>query len=76
MRRWREGWFLRDGFKIAVAKTQAVEMMSLFTVKEAFFLEDFPNYGLGGGSYGCSPVSQGISVGYNDTYGSHLTVCF
>lgn len=38
--------------------------------------EDFPNYGLGGGSYGCSPISQGISVGYNDTYGSHLDGMF
>ena len=34
--------------------------------------DDFPNYGLGGGQYGCSPVSQGISSGYNDTYGSYL----
>lgn len=33
---------------------------------------DFPNYGLGGGSYGCSPVSQGISSGYSDIYGEHL----
>ena len=38
--------------------------------------EDFPNYGLGGGSYDCSPISQGISVGYNDTYGSHLDGMF
>ena len=38
--------------------------------------EDFPNYGLGGGSYNCSPISQGISVGYNDTYGSHLDGMF
>ena len=38
--------------------------------------DDFPNYGLGGGSYGCSPVSQGISVGYNDTYGRHLDGMF
>jgi len=37
---------------------------------------DFPNYGLGGGSYGCSPISQGISVGYNDTYGSYLDGMF
>ena len=34
--------------------------------------DDFPNYGLGGGQYGCSPISQGISSGYNDTYGSYL----
>jgi hypothetical protein len=40
------------------------------------FEEDFPNYGLGGGSYGCSPVSQGISSGYTDTYGSHLDGMF
>ena len=38
--------------------------------------EDFPNYSLGGGGYGCSPVSQGISVGYNDTYGSYLDGMF
>jgi hypothetical protein len=37
---------------------------------------DFPNYGLGGGSYGCSPISQGISAGYNDTYGQHLDGMF
>ena len=40
------------------------------------FQDDFPNYGLGGGSYGCSPVSQGISSGYTDTYGSHLDGMF
>ena len=33
---------------------------------------DFPNYGLGGGSYTCSPVEQGISVGFTDIYGSGL----
>lgn len=33
---------------------------------------DFPNYGLGGGSYGCDPVSQGISSGYSDIYGEYL----
>ena len=38
--------------------------------------DDFPNYGLGGGSYGCSPISQGISSGYNDTYGSYLDGMF
>ena len=31
---------------------------------------------MGGGQYGCSPVSQGISVGYNDTYGSYLDGMF
>lgn len=29
---------------------------------------NFPNYGLGGGSYGCSPTVQGISSGYTDIY--------
>lgn len=33
---------------------------------------NFPNYGLGGGSYNCSPVEQGISSGYTDIYGKHL----
>jgi hypothetical protein len=40
---------------------------------------DFPNYGLGGGSYSCSPVVQGISSGYVDIYwtsleGMHLEI--
>jgi len=33
---------------------------------------DFVNWGLGGGTYNCSPVEQGISVGYTDIYGEHL----
>lgn len=31
-----------------------------------------PNYGLGGGNYGCGQVSQGISVGYTDVYYEYL----
>lgn len=33
---------------------------------------DFPNYGLGGGNYGCSPTIQGISSGYTDIYSENL----
>lgn len=33
---------------------------------------DFDNYGHGGGSYNCSPISQGISAGYTDLYGEWL----
>ena len=33
---------------------------------------NFPNYGLGGGSYNCSQVSQGITVGYTDVYWEEL----
>jgi len=29
---------------------------------------NFPNFGLGGGAYNCSPVVQGISSGYTDIY--------
>ncbi len=29
---------------------------------------NFPNFGLGGGNYGCSSVVQGISSGYTDIY--------
>lgn len=32
----------------------------------------FPNWGLGGGSYGCSVVEQGISSGYTDIYSESL----
>lgn len=33
---------------------------------------DFPNYNLGGGSYNCSPIEQGISVGHTDIYDENL----
>lgn len=33
---------------------------------------DFPNWGLGGGNYNCSPIEQGISVGYTDIYNQNL----
>ncbi len=33
---------------------------------------DFPNYGLGGGGYACSPTVQGISSGYVDIYWTDL----
>ncbi|MFM7079601.1 MAG: proprotein convertase P-domain-containing protein [Bacteroidota bacterium] len=32
----------------------------------------FPNYGLGGGNYGCSLTMQGISAGYTDIYYQYL----
>lgn len=33
---------------------------------------DFANYGHGGMQYSCSPIVQGISVGWTDVYGEHL----
>ncbi len=33
---------------------------------------DFPNWGLGGGSYNCSSYGQGISSGYEDIYSKSL----
>jgi hypothetical protein len=33
---------------------------------------NFPNWGLGGGSYGCSVVEQGISSGWTDVYSKYL----
>jgi hypothetical protein len=33
---------------------------------------NFPNYGLGGGNYSCSPTVQGISSGYVDIYWTTL----
>ena len=49
---------------------------SIYSEGELLSQDDFPNYGLGGGSYSCSPLSQGISSGYNDTYGSYLDGMF
>ena len=34
--------------------------------------EDFPNFGLGGGNYGCGMIEQGISSGYTDVYSEYL----
>jgi hypothetical protein len=34
--------------------------------------QSFPNFGLGGGQYNCSPVIQGISSGYTDIYSKSL----
>lgn len=34
---------------------------------------NFPNFGLGGGNYGCSSVVQGISSGYTDIYYQYLS---
>lgn len=33
---------------------------------------NFPNFGLGGGAYGCSVVEQGISSGWTDVYSESL----
>jgi len=33
---------------------------------------DFPNFGLGGGSYNCNPAEQGITSGYTDIYYQYL----
>jgi hypothetical protein len=33
---------------------------------------NFPNWNLGGGTYNCSVVEQGISSGWTDVYGKHL----
>lgn len=34
--------------------------------------QDFPNFGLGGGNYGCGMIRQGISSGYTDIYSEYL----
>ena len=39
---------------------------------EVLYNVDFPNFGLGGGEYGCSEVEQGISSGWLDLYGEWL----
>ena len=39
---------------------------------EVLYNVDFPNFGLGGGQYGCSEVEQGISSGYINLYGEWL----
>ena len=39
---------------------------------EVLYNVDFPNFGLGGGQYGCSEVEQGISSGWLDLYGEWL----
>ncbi|HXH17987.1 MAG TPA: lysyl oxidase family protein, partial [Chitinophagales bacterium] len=46
-----------------------VQAYGLGTVKTS---SNTPNFGLGGGQYNCSPVEQGISVGYVDIYSESL----
>ncbi|CAN5487135.1 hypothetical protein BH11BAC2_BH11BAC2_01440 [soil metagenome] len=38
------------------------------SVNNTLLNANFPNFSLGGGSYGCSPTVQGISSGYTDIY--------
>ena len=45
---------------------------TIYGLGEALYNEDFPNFGLGGGQYGCSEVEQGISSGWLDLYGEWL----
>lgn len=33
---------------------------------------NFPNFGMGGGTYSCNPIEQGISSGYVDIYSQYL----
>ncbi len=44
----------------------------VFQQGDVMLNNDYPNWGLGGGSYGCSVVEQGISSGWLDVYGKHL----
>ncbi|MBK8846360.1 MAG: T9SS type A sorting domain-containing protein [Bacteroidetes bacterium] len=41
-------------------------------LNDTLFNADFPNFGLGGGNYNCSPSMQGISSGYVDVYDQSL----
>ena len=45
---------------------------TVFQEGETMENSDIPNWGLGGGVYGCSEIEQGISVGYVDLYGEWL----
>jgi hypothetical protein len=45
---------------------------TVYNQGDDLFGPDFPNYGLGGGNYGCSMVEQGISSGYTDIYSEYL----
>ncbi len=44
----------------------------MYQMGNALTQPNFPNYGLGGGQYNCSPVEQGISSGFMDIYDEDL----
>jgi hypothetical protein len=48
------------------------DINTIYGEGEVLYNVDFPNFGLGGGAYGCSEVEQGISSGYLDLYGEWL----
>lgn len=68
------GFCLMDYYQCsnASANHHCKDINTVYNQGTTLYNNDFPNFGLGGGSYNCSPVIQGISSGYTDVYSEAL----
>ncbi len=66
------GFCLMDYGNCSYYADHCKDVNTIYQQGNTLLNNDFPNYGLGGGQYGCSPIEQGISSGWTDIYGEHL----
>lgn len=68
------GFCLMDYYQCgdAAAANHCKDINTEYNQGSSMVNADFPNFGLGGGQYNCSPVEQGISSGYTDVYDEDL----
>lgn len=66
------GYCLMDYYTCSGAPHHCKDTNFIYNYGTTMVNGDFPNWQLGGGSYSCSPKSQGISSGYEDVYNENL----
>jgi hypothetical protein len=68
------GFCLMDYYQCsnANANHHCKDVNTVYGQGTTMYNNNFPNFGLGGGAYNCSPVIQGISSGYTDVYDEDL----
>ncbi|MCC7302616.1 MAG: T9SS type A sorting domain-containing protein [Bacteroidia bacterium] len=68
------GFCLMDYYQCSAASANhhCKDVNTVYNQGTTLYNGDFPNWGLGGGSYNCSVVEQGISSGYTDVYDESL----
>ncbi len=68
------GFCLMDYYQCgnASANHHCKDVNTVYNQGTTWYNADFPNFNLGGGSYNCSPVIQGISSGWTDVYDETL----
>lgn len=66
------GFCLMDYYSCSVAPNHCKDTNTIYNYGTTLMNNDFPNWQLGGGNYGCAPTGQGISSGYTDVYSESL----